>query len=54
VYAQSDEMAAGAMQAMRRMPVRVRVRVHISIVGFDDHELAEVLDLTTRAQPAAS
>lgn len=49
VFAQSDEMAAGAMQAMRRM--RLRVPDDISIVGFDDHELAEVLDLTTMAQP---
>ncbi len=51
VFAQSDEMAAGAMQAMRRMGVSVPDDV--SIVGFDDHELAEVLDLTTMAQPAA-
>jgi DNA-binding LacI/PurR family transcriptional regulator len=51
VFAQSDEMAAGAMQAMRRMGVRVPDDV--SIVGFDDHELAEVLDLTTMAQPVA-
>lgn len=49
VFAQSDEMAAGAMQVMRRMGVRVPD--DISIVGFDDHELAEVLDLTTMAQP---
>jgi DNA-binding LacI/PurR family transcriptional regulator len=51
VFAQSDEMAAGAMQAMRRLGVRVPDDV--SIVGFDDHELAEVLDLTTMAQPVA-
>jgi DNA-binding LacI/PurR family transcriptional regulator len=49
VFAQSDEMAAGAMQVMRRMGVRVPE--DISIVGFDDHEMAEVLDLTTMAQP---
>ncbi len=51
VFAQSDEMAAGAMQVMRRMGVQVPHDV--SIVGFDDHELAEVLDLTTMAQPVA-
>lgn len=51
VFAQSDEMAAGAMQVMRRMGVQVPD--DISIVGFDDHELAEVLDLTTMAQPVA-
>jgi len=50
VFAQSDEMAAGALQAVRRMGVRCPDDV--SIVGFDDHELAAALDLTTMAQPA--
>lgn len=49
VFAQSDEMAAGAMQSVRRMGLNVPYDV--SIVGFDDHELAQVLDLTTMAQP---
>lgn len=51
VFAQSDEMAAGAMQVMRRMGLQVPE--DMSLVGFDDHELAEVLDLTTMAQPVA-
>jgi len=50
VFAQSDEMAAGAMQAIRR--IGLRCPDDVSIVGFDDHELAAVLDLTTMAQPA--
>ena len=50
VFAQSDEMAAGALQAMRRLGLRCPEDV--SIVGFDDHELAAALDLTTMAQPA--
>lgn len=49
VFAQSDEMAAGAMQAVRRMGLTVPADV--SIVGFDGHDLAAVLDLTTMAQP---
>ncbi len=49
VFAQSDEMAAGAIQTMRKMGLRCPEDV--SIVGFDDHELASILDLTTIAQP---
>ena len=49
IFAQSDEMAAGALQAVRRMGLHVPADV--SIVGFDDHDLAGVLDLTTMAQP---
>ena len=49
IFAQSDEMAAGALQAVRRMGLHVPADV--SIVGFDDHDLASVLDLTTMAQP---
>lgn len=49
VFAQSDEMAAGAIQSMRKMGLRCPEDV--SVVGFDDHELASILDLTTIAQP---
>lgn len=49
VFAQSDEMAAGAIRAMTRMGLRCPEDV--SIVGFDDHELASILELTTVAQP---
>lgn len=49
VFVESDEMAIGALQAVRRMGLRVPA--DLSIVGFDDHEMAAVLDLTTVAQP---
>ncbi|MFP5322410.1 MAG: LacI family DNA-binding transcriptional regulator [Acidimicrobiia bacterium] len=52
VLALSDEMAMGAVRAAavagRRVPD------DLSVVGFDGHEVAEVLDLTTvRQQPSA-
>ncbi|MBU6244693.1 MAG: LacI family transcriptional regulator [Actinomycetales bacterium] len=49
VFAMSDEMAFGAMRAMRShglQPGR-----DISLVGIDGHEISELLDLTTVAQP---
>ncbi len=49
VVAESDEMAFGAMQAMRRSGLDVPGDV--SLVGFDDHEMAAAADLTTIAQP---
>ena len=51
VFAQSDEMAMGALRALRRH--RLAVPDDVSVVGFDDHELAEVIGLTTVAQPVA-
>ena len=48
VFAQSDEMAAGALKALRRMGLSCPHDV--SIVGFDDHEIADIIDLTTVAQ----
>jgi DNA-binding LacI/PurR family transcriptional regulator len=48
VFAASDEMAMGAMQALRRMGMRVPE--DMSVIGFDGHEMAELLDLTTVAQ----
>lgn len=51
VFAQSDEMAMGALRALRRH--RLKVPDDVSVVGFDDHELADVLGLTTVAQPVA-
>jgi DNA-binding LacI/PurR family transcriptional regulator len=50
VFAESDEMALGAMRAVRR--AGLRVPDDVSIVGFDDHDLADLMDLTTVAQPA--
>jgi DNA-binding LacI/PurR family transcriptional regulator len=49
VFAQSDEMALGALRAIRR--AGLRCPDDVSLVGFDDHEMAEMLELTTVAQP---
>lgn len=48
VFCQSDEMAFGALQALKRSGLRCPEDV--SIVGFDDHELSEILNLTTVRQ----
>ncbi len=48
VFALSDEMAMGAIKAARDLGLGVPEDV--SIVGFDDHELARVFDLTTIRQ----
>lgn len=45
VFALSDEMAMGALKSAADLGLRVPDDV--SIVGFDDHELAAVFDLTT-------
>ncbi len=49
VFALSDEMAAGAIQAARR--AGVPVPGELAVVGFDDHEFAGALGLTTVRQP---
>ena len=49
VFAMSDEMAFGAMRALRAhglTPGR-----EISLIGIDGHDMSELLDLTTVAQP---
>lgn len=49
VFALSDEMAFGAMRAMRRhglVPGR-----DMSIIGIDGHDMSDYMDLTTVAQP---
>ena len=48
VLAEYDELAIGALWALRR--ASIRVPHDFSLVGIDDHEMAEVLDLTTVAQ----
>jgi len=50
VFAASDEMAYGAMRAIRT--AGLRVGADVSVVGFDDHEMSDLLELTTVAQPA--
>jgi LacI family repressor for deo operon, udp, cdd, tsx, nupC, and nupG len=42
-------MAFGAMRTLRMSGLRVPQDV--SVVGFDDHDMADLLDLTTVAQP---
>ena len=54
VFCMSDEMAYGALRAMRRVGVRAGGDVaagEIALIGFDDHDLAEVFDLSTVGQP---
>ncbi len=51
VFCQSDEMAFGALRALRHSGLRCPE--DISVVGLDDHELAYTFDLTTVAQPVA-
>ena len=51
IVCQSDEMAFGALAALRR--AGLRCPEDVSVVGFDDHELAEFFGLTTVAQPVA-
>lgn len=54
VFAMSDEMAYGAIRELRAAGIPVGGdyrRGEIAIVGFDGHDLAEIFDLTTVAQP---
>jgi DNA-binding LacI/PurR family transcriptional regulator len=48
VFTHSDELAFGALRTLRRRGLRVPEDV--SVVGIDDHPMAEVLELTTVAQ----
>jgi LacI family repressor for deo operon, udp, cdd, tsx, nupC, and nupG len=48
VLAEYDELAIGALWALRR--AGLRVPQDVSVVGIDDHEMAAFLDLTTVAQ----
>jgi DNA-binding LacI/PurR family transcriptional regulator len=51
VFAESDEMAYGAIRAIRR--AGLRIPQDIAVIGFDDHATAELLDLSTIRQPVA-
>jgi DNA-binding LacI/PurR family transcriptional regulator len=48
VFAEYDELAIGALWALRR--AGLSVPGDVSVVGVDDHEMAAMLDLTTIAQ----
>lgn len=51
VFAHSDEVALGAMRTLRR--AGLHPGRDVSIIGIDDHPLAELTDLTTiRQEPA--
>ncbi|SCF08871.1 LacI family DNA-binding transcriptional regulator [Micromonospora mirobrigensis] len=50
IFAACDEMAMGAMTALR--DAGLRVPQDVSVIGIDDHDLAGVLGLSTIAQPA--
>jgi len=49
LFAEADEMAYGALRAIRR--ARLRVPEDIAVIGFDDHVTAELFDLSTIRQP---
>jgi DNA-binding LacI/PurR family transcriptional regulator len=49
VFAHSDEIALGAVRTVRR--AGLRVPEDISVIGIDDHPLAELTDLSTVRQP---
>jgi DNA-binding LacI/PurR family transcriptional regulator len=51
IFAESDEMACGALRALRRL--RLQVPQDVAIIGFDDHPNAELMDLSTMRQPVA-
>jgi DNA-binding LacI/PurR family transcriptional regulator len=54
VFCMSDEMAYGALQALRRAGIRAggdRQRGEVAVVGFDGHDLAAIFELSTVAQP---
>jgi DNA-binding LacI/PurR family transcriptional regulator len=49
VFAMTDETAFGALRTVRQ--AGLRVPDDVSVIGFDDHEVSEVLGLTTIRQP---
>ncbi|WP_243058905.1 LacI family DNA-binding transcriptional regulator [Nocardioides sp. SR21] len=49
IFAASDEMAIGVLRAARDRGLRVPE--DLSVIGIDDHEMADFFDLTTVAQP---
>lgn len=51
VFAASDEMAFGALRTLRR--AGLRVPEDVSVLGFDNHDLSDLLELSTVAQPVA-
>lgn len=52
VFAESDEMAYGAMRALRK--AGLRIPDDVAVIGFDDHETAELMDLSTIRQDVSA
>jgi DNA-binding LacI/PurR family transcriptional regulator len=50
IFCESDEMAFGVIKSIRKKGLRVPE--DLSVIGYDDHDFASVLGLTTVAQPA--
>jgi LacI family transcriptional regulator, repressor for deo operon, udp, cdd, tsx, nupC, and nupG len=50
-FAESDEMAFGALRAIRR--AKLRVPEDVAVIGFDDQAIAELMDLSSIHQPVA-
>ena len=51
IFAESDEMAYGALGTIRR--AGLRVPHDLAVIGFDDQANAELMDLSTIRQPVA-
>jgi DNA-binding LacI/PurR family transcriptional regulator len=49
IFCESDEMAFGAIKAIRKKGLRVPE--DISVIGYDDHEFSTTIGLSTIAQP---
>jgi LacI family repressor for deo operon, udp, cdd, tsx, nupC, and nupG len=52
IFAESDEMAYGALREIR--DAGLRVPQDIAVVGFDDQPLSDLFDLTSIRQPVAA
>jgi LacI family repressor for deo operon, udp, cdd, tsx, nupC, and nupG len=51
IFAESDEMAYGALREIR--DAGLRVPEDVAVIGFDDQPLSELMDLSTVRQPVA-
>jgi DNA-binding LacI/PurR family transcriptional regulator len=49
IFAESDEMAFGALREIR--DAGLRVPEDVAVIGFDDHPMSELMDLSTVRQP---
>ncbi|HET8971077.1 MAG TPA: substrate-binding domain-containing protein, partial [Candidatus Nanopelagicales bacterium] len=48
VFCESDELAYGALAALRKR--RMKVPGQLSLIGIDDHDMSDLLELTTLRQ----